>query len=200
MTRFGFWAALTSACVPLLVVSSPWIAWLRYTRRRPSTRRGLLAWSIVAGVIVVMLLASPVWLWAGPVLAVVLSETVRTLTEPDQPEPEAAFGAGRRARRAVDPMTSPLHAGTHHFGFRARRAVVTARPAGSARVGQPPPLRGSTPTALARFAIACRVSALVLERQGHSRHAEHLRRLGDAADRQAQHRQSQEPAHRGIAA
>lgn len=97
-------------------------------------------------------------------------------------------------------MTSPLHPGIHQVGFRARRPVVTARAARAVRVGQPPPLRGSTPTALARFAIACRVSALVLERQGHLQHAEHLRRLGAAADRQAQHRQSREPAHRRIAA
>ena len=85
----------------MLVVGAPWLAWLRYTRRRPSTRPALLAWSAMAGGVVVMLLASPLWRWAGPALAVVLSETVRTLTERirQNQRPLSAPGAGAEEQR-----------------------------------------------------------------------------------------------------
>lgn len=50
------------------------------------------------------------------------------------------------------------------------------------QVGDPPPLRGDSPEDLRRFAIACRASAVVLQRQGHMDHAVRLRCLADAAD------------------
>ncbi|KAB7740909.1 hypothetical protein GA707_18605 [Nostocoides sp. F2B08] len=52
-------------------------------------------------------------------------------------------------------------------------------------VGAPPPLRGSTPWHLNRFAIACRASAIVLDLQGHPGHAAHLRDLAAAAAHRA---------------
>ncbi len=51
-------------------------------------------------------------------------------------------------------------------------------------VGAPPPLRGHSPWHLARFAIACRASAIVLALQGHPAPAARLRRLAVAADAQ----------------
>lgn len=49
-------------------------------------------------------------------------------------------------------------------------------------VGQPPPLRGNTPRHLARFAIACRASAIILARQKFHSEADNLRRLAASAD------------------
>jgi hypothetical protein len=66
--------------------------------------------------------------------------------------------------------------------------MLTARPSPRVKtaVGAPPPLRGSTPWHLERFAIACRASAIVVARQGHPGHAAHLRRLAAAAQTRAQ--------------
>lgn len=55
----------------------------------------------------------------------------------------------------------------------------------TARVGDPPRLRGYGPEGLLRFAIACRASAIVLERGRHPGPAAHLRRLARAADLRA---------------
>ena len=69
---------------------------------------------------------------------------------------------------------------------RHRRITHTpsAPPAG-ATVGSPPPLRGHSPEHLTRFAIACRASAIVLDLQGHPRHASRLRDLAAAAEDRA---------------
>ena len=64
--------------------------------------------------------------------------------------------------------------------------------------GTPPPLRGNSSTHLCRFAIACRASAIVLDLQGHPRHATHLRVLAAAATRQAE--QNNTPAQPGLRA
>ncbi|MGB8381442.1 MAG: hypothetical protein WCG47_09355 [Dermatophilaceae bacterium] len=92
---------------------------------------------------------------------------------------------------------TPPHTLTGHL---AHRPTIPGVPRPVARVGQPPPLRGSTPYELHRFVIACRASALVLEREGHLQHAAHLRRLAAAADTQATQRQIRALAQRKVAA
>ncbi len=54
-------------------------------------------------------------------------------------------------------------------------------------VGAQPPLRGNSSWHLARFAIACRASAIVLDLQGHLGPAVHLRDLATTAEHMAAH-------------
>lgn len=48
--------------------------------------------------------------------------------------------------------------------------------------GAPPRRHGVGPNSRARFAIACRASAVVLELEGLAHHAAYLRSLADAVD------------------
>lgn len=56
------------------------------------------------------------------------------------------------------------------------------RPPGA---GAPPPLYGTTPRALAHYAVACRASALVLHLEGLAADAAYLADLADQSDTQA---------------
>ncbi len=78
--RFGLGTALTTALLPAGVVLAPWLLWLRYTRHRPTTRRAALTWLGVAALTTAVILFSPLWFWTLPVLALLLSETLRCLT------------------------------------------------------------------------------------------------------------------------
>lgn len=77
IARFGLWTTLTSAALPVLVVTAPLLLWIRYTRRRPLWRLARLGWTGVAVLILLNIAASPIRFWTGPVLAVLLSEIVR---------------------------------------------------------------------------------------------------------------------------
>ena len=65
-------------------------------------------------------------------------------------------------------------------------------------VGTPPPVRGHSPWHLARFAIACRASAIILDLHRHPAEAAALRRLAEVAETQARGRGPARPE--GIAA
>lgn len=87
--RFGPVATLTSALLPAMVVAVPWLLWLRYTRRRPTTRRAKLTWLAVALLVAGVTLASPIWFWTVPVLALLAGEATRCLL--DRPDPSTAL-------------------------------------------------------------------------------------------------------------
>lgn len=77
--RFGLWDTVHSA-VPIAVgVCIPLLLWLRYTHRRPRTRTGRCAWVLLAAAVTTTLVLSPLFFWVGPVLAVLVSETLRVL-------------------------------------------------------------------------------------------------------------------------
>lgn len=79
ITRFGVWTTLTSAALPVLVVTAPLLLWNRYTRHRPARKVARLTWAAIAALTFVLLASSPLWFWTGPVLAVLLSELARAL-------------------------------------------------------------------------------------------------------------------------
>lgn len=78
-SRFGPIDTLTSATLPVLWILSPLALWVRYTRRRPRTRRGAAAWIAVALLSLGLLLTSPIWFWSGLTLLVLASEALRAV-------------------------------------------------------------------------------------------------------------------------
>ena len=96
VARFGLLSTLTTALLPAAVVVTPWLLWLRYTRRRPTGRRGALAWLTLAAVVTAVILFSPLWFWTLPVLTLLLSESIRCLAH--RPQASQAVAVPSRVR------------------------------------------------------------------------------------------------------
>ena len=77
IARFGLWATLTSAALPVIAVAIPLLLWARYTRHRPVWKIARVTWAALALVSLTLIAASPIWFWSAPVLAVLLSEVLR---------------------------------------------------------------------------------------------------------------------------
>lgn len=77
LAQFGFPDTLTAGGPAVAVACAPEALWMRYTRHRPSTGRGRVAWTLGWLLAVTMLLLSPIWFWSGPLLFVLASEAVR---------------------------------------------------------------------------------------------------------------------------
>jgi len=82
VTRFGAWPAATQALPAAATAVIPLMLWVRYTRHRPTTRRGKLAWLVVAAAAIAAVALSPLFFWSGPVLLVLCAELLRLLLNP----------------------------------------------------------------------------------------------------------------------
>ena len=77
VARFG--VSALAATVPALGVIGPWVLWLRYTQQQHITRRAGLGWAACGVALAVVLLLSPLWFWTGPVLVLLMSESLRVV-------------------------------------------------------------------------------------------------------------------------
>lgn len=80
LARFGLEDSLGAVVLPLAVLGTPWLLWLRYSRHRPTTRRGTFAWSAIASAAAASLLLGPLWFWSVPVLTLLVSEAAWVVT------------------------------------------------------------------------------------------------------------------------
>lgn len=92
ITRFGPQEALTTAAPLALLVWVPFLAWLHHTRRHPTHTVVLVMFATVTAV---TYLATPLFFWAVPVAAVLMSEGTRMVVarhrHPDRrPHPKVA--------------------------------------------------------------------------------------------------------------
>ncbi len=116
LAHFGVWKTLSAAVPAALWACTPLFLWHRYTRRPPQRRLARLLWSVLAVVAVVMLLASPLWFWAGPSLLVLTSEALRLLL-------------GRSLSRASAAIRGRLRPFTAQDRPRPQRSAIPAVPA-----------------------------------------------------------------------
>lgn len=81
ITRFGPREALTTAAPLALLVWVPFLAWIHHTRRQPTRRHATHTVVLVmfATVTTVTYLLTPLFFWAVPVVAVLMSEGTRML-------------------------------------------------------------------------------------------------------------------------
>ena len=77
IARFGAWRAVTGTALSVLAALAPLVAWVVYTRRRPTSGRAVAAWLVIAVVLVAVVWSSPLFFWAGPAACVVASELTR---------------------------------------------------------------------------------------------------------------------------
>lgn len=100
--QFGVRDTLVSGVPAALWVCTPALLWLRYARRRPTRRRGRIAWAMLGLLTITMILISPIWFWSGPLLLVLSSEAVRVAT--------AAHATAHRHHRttAATKVAAPL--------------------------------------------------------------------------------------------
>jgi hypothetical protein len=89
--RFGVWATVSAAAVPVVVICLPLGTWIWYLRRPPRSRRARTGWGVAASVAVTLLGVTPIRWWTAPVLLVLLSETFRLLAATRR----RSTGAGR---------------------------------------------------------------------------------------------------------